>query len=120
MSRMGQSRPIGLSFETAFVIMGVCLPGNGGVRAHVTRGPWGQPKRIRHATLGLRWEVLEVIETWQRPDDSPTGEGRPVLMSREVVFVHGPRPGRPGESSRFVMEVCGYGHANGWWLTPLD
>jgi hypothetical protein len=90
-----------------------------GVRAHVTRGPWGQPEQIRHAKLGLRWEVLEVIETWQRPDDSPAGEGQPVLMSREVLLVYGPRPGRPGESGRFIMEIASYGHVDGWSITPL-
>jgi hypothetical protein len=90
-----------------------------GVRAHVTRGAWGQPQWIRHATLGLKWEVLEVTETWERPDDSPAGEGQPVLLSREVVSVHGPRPGRPGESGRFMIEICGYGHVDGWWITPL-
>jgi hypothetical protein len=91
-----------------------------GVPARVTRGPWGQPERIRHAGLGLAWEVLAVVETWQRPDDLEAGEGQPVLLSREVVLVHGPRPGRPGESGRFVMEVCRYGHVDGEWVTPFD
>jgi hypothetical protein len=91
-----------------------------GVCAHITRGPWGQPEQIRHATLGLKWQVLEVIETWQRPDDLAPGEGQPGLLAREVVLVEGPRPGRPGESGRFVMEICRYGHVDGWWLTPLD
>jgi hypothetical protein len=90
-----------------------------GVCARVTRGPWGQPEQIRHAALGLKWEVLEVVETWQRPDDSQAWEGQPVLMSREIVLVDGPRPGRPGESGRFMLEVCRYGHVDGWWLTPL-
>jgi hypothetical protein len=93
--------------------------GEHGVPAHVTRGPWGQPEQIRYATLGLRWEVLEVVETWERPDDSRAGEGRAVLLSREVVLVEGPRPGRPGESGRFLLEVCSYGHVDGEWLTPL-
>jgi hypothetical protein len=92
-----------------------------GVRALVTRGQDGAgPERIRHATLDLEWEVLEVVEPWQRPDDSPAGECQPVLLAREVVLVHGPRPGRPGESGRFMLEVCRYGHVDGWWLTPLD
>jgi hypothetical protein len=91
-----------------------------GVRALVTRGPWGQSEQIRHATLGLKWQVLEVVEHWQRPDDSPAGEGQPVLLAREVVLVDGPRPGRPGESGRFMLEVCSYGHVDGWWVTPLD
>jgi hypothetical protein len=91
-----------------------------GVRAHVTRGPWGQAERIRHATLGLAWEVLEVVETWERPGDLEAGKGQPLLMSREVVLVDGPRPGRPGESGRFLMEVCRYGHVDGEWITPLD
>jgi hypothetical protein len=90
-----------------------------GVPAHVTRGPWGQPEQIRHSRLGLKWTVLEVVETWERPDDSPAREGQPVLLAREVVLVDGPRPGRPGESGRFVMEVCRYGHVDGWWITPL-
>ena len=90
-----------------------------GVHAHVRRGPWGQPERIRHAKLGLKWEVLQVVETWQRQDDLEAREGQPVLMSREVVLVHGPRPGRPAESSRFVLEVCRFGHVDGWWLTTL-
>jgi hypothetical protein len=91
-----------------------------GVPAHVTRGPWGQPERIRHTELGLAWEVLEVAETWERPDDMQAGKGQPVLMSREVVLVYGPRPKRPGESGQFMIEVCAYGHVDGWWLTPLD
>jgi hypothetical protein len=91
-----------------------------GVPAVVTRGPWGQPELIRHAELGLKWEVLRVVEHWQRPDDAPAGEGQPVLLAREVVLVDGPRPGRPGESGRFVMEIARYGHVPGEWLTPLD
>jgi hypothetical protein len=91
-----------------------------GVRAEVIRGPWGQPERIKHATLGLTWRVLQVIETWDRPEDSPAGEGRPVLLRREVVLVDGPRPGRPGESGRFILEVCSYGHVPGEWVTALD
>jgi hypothetical protein len=75
---------------------------------------------IRHAKLGLKWEVLGVVESWQRPDDSTAGEGQAVLLSREVVLVHGPRPGRPGESGRFMLEVCRYGHVDGEWITPLD
>jgi hypothetical protein len=91
-----------------------------GVRATVTRGPWGQPERIKHATLGLTWRVLQVIETWERPDDMETGEGQPVLLRREVVLVDGPRPGQPGLSGRFMLEVCRYGHVDGSFLTPLD
>ena len=94
--------------------------GDLGVRAEVIRGPWGQPEQIKHADLGLTWQVLQVVETWQRPEDSPAGEGRPVLLRREVVLVDGPRPGRPGESGRFMMEVCRYGHVDGEWLTSLD
>lgn len=75
---------------------------------------------IRHAKLGLKWEVLGLVESWQRPDDSTAGEGQAVLLSREVVLVHGPRPGRPGESGRFMLEVCRYGHVDGEWITPLD
>jgi hypothetical protein len=90
-----------------------------GVHARVTRGPWGQPEQIRHAELGLRWQVLEVVESWERPDDSPAGEGQPVLLSREVVVVYGPRPGRPGEAGRFLLEICAYGHVDGEWITPL-
>jgi hypothetical protein len=85
-----------------------------GVRALVIRGPWGRPEQIRHATLGLKWQVVEVVEHWQRPDDSPAWEGQPVLLAREVVLVDGPRPGRPGESGRFMLEVCSYGHVDGW------
>jgi hypothetical protein len=40
-------------------------------------------------------------------------------MSREVVLVYGPRPGRPGEGGRFMLEVCSYGHVPGEWITPL-
>jgi hypothetical protein len=91
-----------------------------GVRAEVIRGPWGQPEQIRHAELGLKWRVLAVVEHWERPKGSPAGEGRPVLLSREVVTVDGPRPGQPGLSGRFMMEIASYGHVDGEWLTALD
>jgi hypothetical protein len=31
--------------------------------------------------------------------------------------VCGPLPGRPAERREFVMEVTGYGHRPGWWIT---
>ena len=71
-------------------------------------------------TLRTLTTVERERDTWQRPDDLAPGEGQPGLLAREVVLVEGPRPGRPGENGRFVMEICRYGHVDGWWLTPLD
>jgi hypothetical protein len=97
-----------------------------GVPALVTRGrkPLGkgegtEPKRIQHATLGVEWIVVEVIESWQHPGGQRAVEGQPVLKSWDVVRVFGPLPARPGESGRFLMEIASYGYPRGWWITPL-
>jgi hypothetical protein len=97
-----------------------------GVRAEVKfdRVPLWQsltgrmPFSVRHAERGHVWLVTQLAEAWQHPRPR-AARGQPVLAERYVVHVDGPLPGKPGQGGRFMMELCAYGHLEGWWIIPL-
>jgi hypothetical protein len=83
------------------------------------RSPTGrEPEWVRHAEHGHVWMVTGVVEGWKH-DDPRKARGQPVLTERYVIRAAGPLPGRPGEDGRFLLEICSYGHLDGWWIIPL-
>jgi hypothetical protein len=74
------------------------------------------PEIIWHAMLGLRWEVVRVVEDWTCRSYHDT-VGTPGETKRSVVRVRGPLPGNPTEIGEFVMTVRRYGDKPGWWIS---
>ena len=74
------------------------------------------PEQVTHATAGLQWQVLEVLEHWQHPDGM-RARG-PVVREAWKMRVTGPLPGRPQQNGEFVMTARMYAHVGGWWITP--
>jgi hypothetical protein len=87
--------------------------------AVVDLGLYLVPEVIRHAQLGLSWEVLAVLENWttRRYHDAV---GTHEETKRFRVRVSGPLPGDPSAQGEFVMIVRRYGGRSGWWITPAD
>jgi hypothetical protein len=87
------------------------------VSALVDLGPRLVPVVIRHARLGLTWQVTRVLEDWTTPRYYET-VGTPAETRRFRVRVSGPLPGSPSEEGEFVMTVRRYGDRPGWWISP--
>jgi hypothetical protein len=87
--------------------------------AVVDLGPCLAPVTIRHARLGLAWEVRQMLEDWTTPRYHDT-VGTPGETKRSTVRVTGPLPGRPSETGEFVMTVRRYGDRPGWWISPQE
>ena len=64
------------------------------------------PEWITHATRGLVWMGVDVIEAWRHADPEMVA-GEPVLIRREVVQVYGPAPGTL-RYERFVLELASF------------
>jgi hypothetical protein len=85
--------------------------------AIVELGPYLRPCAIRHAGLGLSWEVLAVLEDWTTPQYHDA-VGTPAQTKRFRVRVTGPLPGRPTQAGEFIMIIRRYGDRPGWWASP--
>jgi hypothetical protein len=85
--------------------------------ALVDLGPRLTPVAIRHARLGLAWEVRAVLEDWTTPRYHDT-VGTPGETRRFTVRVRGPLPGQPSETGEFEMVVRRVGDRPGWWISP--
>lgn len=75
------------------------------------------PGIIWHATLGLKWEVLRVVEDWITPEYRSV-LGTPGETRRFVVRVSGPLSVRPPQTGEFVMIVRGFGDGPGGGSVP--
>lgn len=85
--------------------------------AAVDLGPRLVPVAIRHARLGLAWEVRQVLEDWTVTHYADV-VGTPGRTKRFRVRVTGPLPGRPSEHGEFAMTVRRYGDRPEWWISP--
>lgn len=80
--------------------------------ADVKLGPHLTPvDSIVYASLGLKWMIWEVLDSWTNRD--ATGE-----VDRHCVRLWGPLPWKPGENGYFVAVVRRYSDRKGWWISP--
>lgn len=99
----------------------------GEVRAVITFTPMDparpgpqRPTVIRHASLALTWQVLEVLECWTHPHLYSATFTEPAVRRRYRLRLHGPLPGRPGERGAFPMVLRLYTDRSGWWMSPAE
>jgi hypothetical protein len=78
------------------------------VPAVVDLGPRLVPVAIRHARLGLTWQVKRVLEDWTTPRYYDA-VGTAAETRRFRTRVSGPLPGSPSEVGEFIMAVRRYG-----------
>jgi hypothetical protein len=77
------------------------------------------PVTITHATLGLSWKVLRVLEDWTTPTYYAVA-GTPGETRRFTCRVRGPLPGNPSADGEFMMIVRRYGDRAAWWIAPQE
>jgi hypothetical protein len=83
------------------------------------RAPMGGgllPETITHVELGLRWQVLEVLEHWRHPEGMKAGGSAVIEAWR--LRVSGPLPGRPGELGVFALTARNHADRPYWWIWP--
>ena len=88
------------------------------VAANLGQGKDWLPYEVRHARLGLRWTVLEVLQAWTHPGWPEQTYRKPVPERKYRLRVHGPLPGQPGRNGEFVMIATAYGDRDGFWIRP--
>lgn len=82
----------------------------------MTAGDGLAPIEVTHASAGLRWQVLEVLDHWRHPEKMQA-EG-PIVTEVWRMRVAGPLPSAPGERGEFVMTARGYADRPYCWVAP--